>query len=78
MHKPIPALAIIGMLGCSTNSTTPPHPNYASIIDPASAGYNFEFTGGHPLLFYSTLPSQYGGINTARDLYSVPLAVTYR
>ena len=52
--------------------------NYVSIIDPSSSGYNFEFTGGSPLLFYSTLPSQYGGVNTARDLYRVQLTITYR
>jgi hypothetical protein len=52
--------------------------NYASIIDPGSGGYNFEFTGGSPMLFYSTFPSQYGGVNTARDLYRVALTVTYR
>ena len=52
--------------------------NYPSIMDESSAGYNFEFTSGHPLLFFNTFPQQYGGDNTARDLYAVQLTVSYR
>jgi len=51
--------------------------NYPSILDPSSGGYNFEFTSGNPLLFYSTSPGAYGGDNLARDVYRVQLAVTY-
>jgi hypothetical protein len=51
--------------------------NYPSILDPNSGGYNFEFTSGNPLLFYSTSPAAYGGDNLARDVYRVQLAVTY-
>jgi len=51
--------------------------NYVSIIDPASAGSNFEFTAGTPQLFYNTSPGSYGGDNLARDLYRVPLTITY-
>jgi hypothetical protein len=52
--------------------------NYASIIDASSPGFNFEFTGGNPMLFYSTFPIRYGGDNVARDLYRVQLSITYR
>jgi hypothetical protein len=52
--------------------------NYPSIIDPQSPGYNFEFTSGSPQLFFSTAPWLVGGVNTARDLYRVQLAVTYQ
>jgi len=52
--------------------------NYTSIIDASSPGYNFEFTGGSPMLFYSTFPANYGGDNIARDLYRVQLSITYR
>jgi len=52
--------------------------NYASIIDAGSPGYNYEFTTGSPMLFYSTFPIRYGGDNIARDLYSVQLTITYR
>ena len=52
--------------------------NYPSIIDKASGGFNFEFTNGHPLLFFNTFPQQYGGDNTARDMYGVQLTVSYR
>jgi len=51
--------------------------NYPSIIDPASAGSNFEFTNGHPQLFYNTSPATYGGDNLARDVYRVPLTISY-
>jgi hypothetical protein len=51
--------------------------NYPSILDTNSQGFSFEFTGGSPLLFYSTSPSQYGGDNLARDLYRVQLSITY-
>jgi hypothetical protein len=52
--------------------------NYPSILDNSSAGYNFEFTNGSPLLFWSTFPSQYGGNNLARDLYCVQLTTSYK
>jgi len=52
--------------------------NYVSIIDESSAGYNFEFTTGSPQLFFSTFPSQYGGDNLARDLYRLPLTISYQ
>jgi hypothetical protein len=51
--------------------------NYPSILDPSSGGYNFEFSTASPLLFYSTSPGAYGGDNLARDVYRVPLSVTY-
>ena len=51
--------------------------NYPSILDPASPGYNFEFTSGSPLLFFSTMPAEHGGANLARDIYRVALSVTY-
>ena len=51
--------------------------NYPSILDDSSTGYNFEFTNGSPLLFWSTFPSQYGGDNLARDLYCVQLTTSY-
>jgi hypothetical protein len=51
--------------------------SYPSILDPNSSGYNFEFTNGNPLLFYSTSPAAYGGDNLARDVYRVQLSVTY-
>jgi len=52
--------------------------NYPSILDTNSSGFNFEFTTGSPLLFYSTFPGQYGGDNLARDVYRVQLSVTYQ
>ena len=52
--------------------------NYPSILDNNSTGFNFEFTSGSPLLFWSTFPAQYGGDNLARDIYMVQLSVTYR
>lgn len=52
--------------------------NYPSILDSSSGGFNFEFTSGSPLLFYSTAPAQYGGDNLARDVYRVQLSVTYQ
>jgi hypothetical protein len=52
--------------------------NYPSILDSSSTGFNFEFTSGSPLLFYSTAPAQYGGDNLARDVYRVQLSVTYQ
>ncbi|HTS69926.1 MAG TPA: hypothetical protein VMO17_13175 [Terriglobia bacterium] len=51
--------------------------NYPSILDNSSTGYNFEFTSGSPLLFWSTFPSYYGGNNLARDVYCVQLGVDY-
>lgn len=51
--------------------------NYPSILDATSGGFNFEFTSGKPLLFYSTSPGQYRGSNFARDVYRVPLSITY-
>ncbi len=51
--------------------------NYPSILDDSSSGFNFEFTNGNPLLFYSTSPAAYGGDNLARDVYSVQLKITY-
>jgi hypothetical protein len=51
--------------------------NYPSILDNNSKGFNFEFTTGNPLVFYSTSPSQYGGDNLARDVYRVQLSITY-
>ena len=47
------------------------------MLDPNSAGYNFEFTNGAPLFFYSTSPGAYDGDNLARDVYRVQLSVTY-
>src|SRR2546422_4665359 len=52
--------------------------NYPSILDNASTGFNFEFTSGSPLLFWSTFPGQYGGNNLGRDVYRVQLSVTYQ
>ncbi len=52
--------------------------NYPSILDNNSKGFNFEFTSGNPLLFYSTFPGQYGGNNLARDVYRVQLSITYQ
>jgi len=52
--------------------------NYPSILDNSSTGYNFEFTNGSPLLFWSTFPSQYGGDNLARDVYCVQLTTSYQ
>jgi hypothetical protein len=52
--------------------------NYPSILDSNSSGFNFEFTTGSPLLFYSTAPALYGGDNLARDVYRVQLSVTYQ
>ncbi len=51
--------------------------NYPSIVDNSSSGFNFEFTGVNPLLFWSTFPAQYGGNNLGRNLYRVQLSVTY-
>jgi|GEM_PF-2248820 hypothetical protein len=52
--------------------------NYPSILDNSSTGFNFEFTSGSPLLFWSTFPSQYGGNNLARNVYCVQLTVSYQ
>ena len=52
--------------------------NYPSILDNSSTGFNFEFTSGAPLLFWSTFPAQYGGNNLGRDIYQVQLTVTYQ
>jgi hypothetical protein len=52
--------------------------NYPSTLDDASSGYNYEFTSGSPQLFYSTHPPTYGGQNTARNIYRVPLTISYR
>jgi hypothetical protein len=53
--------------------------NYPSIIDDASAGYNYEFTSsGKPQLFYCTFPPVYGGQNQARNIYRLPLTITYK
>jgi hypothetical protein len=52
--------------------------NYPSILDNSSAGFNFEFTSGNPLLFWSTFPGQYGGNNLGRDVYRIQLSVTYQ
>jgi len=35
-------------------------------------------TNGTPLLFWSTLPSSYGGDNLGRDIYRVHLSITYQ
>lgn len=51
--------------------------NYPSILDNSSPGFNFEFTSGAPILFWSTFPAQYGGDNLARDIYQIQLSVTY-
>jgi hypothetical protein len=51
--------------------------NYPSIADPGSAGFNFEFTRGTPLLFFSTFEVGSGASNSARDLYRVRLSVQY-
>jgi hypothetical protein len=52
--------------------------NYPSILDNSSAGFNFEFTSGSPLLFWSTFPEQYGGNNLGRDVYLLQLSITYQ
>ncbi len=73
------------VLGISSLLTTDPggpmvgflSNNYPSILDNSSTGYNFEFTSGSPLLFWSTFPSYYGGNNLARDVYCVQLSVSY-
>ena len=52
--------------------------NYPSMIDAQSPGYNFEFISGGLYLFYSTSPGTQGGDTLARDVYRVPLAVTYQ
>ena len=52
--------------------------NYVSLIDSHSAGLNFEFTSGHPWLFYVTNPAECGGDNLARDLYRVLLFFDYK
>ncbi len=52
--------------------------NYPSILDNSSTGFNFEFTNGTPLLFWSTFPPQYGGNNLGRDIYRVQLSITYQ
>jgi hypothetical protein len=43
-----------------------------------TSGFNFEFTSGSPMLFYSTAPGQHGRDNLARDVYRIPLTVTYQ
>jgi hypothetical protein len=77
------APAVIG--GTAQLTTDPGGPvqgfaanNYPSILDNSSTGYNFEFTSGSPLLFWSTSPSQYGGNNLARDVYGVQLTTSYQ
>ncbi len=52
--------------------------NYVSILDDISTGYNFEFTDGLPQLFFSTFPAQYGGDNLGRDVYRLPLTISYQ
>ena len=52
--------------------------NYPSIIDAQSRGFNFEFTSGKPLLFFSTAPGRFGGNDLARDVYAVQLSIIYR
>ncbi len=52
--------------------------NYVSLLDDSSSGFNFEFTNGSPMLFFSTFPLQYGGDNTARDAYRLQLSIAYR
>jgi hypothetical protein len=45
--------------------------DYPSILDDGSTGYNFEYTSsGKPELFYSTFPN--------RDIYRLPLVITYK
>ena len=51
--------------------------NYPSILDPGSAGFNFEYTRGTPLLFFNTSASRPGTDNSARDIYRVQLSVKY-
>lgn len=51
---------------------------YVSIMDDASLGYNFETTSGNPRLYWNTFPVTYGGNNTARDIYSIQLIVSYQ
>ena len=72
------------IIGTAQTTTDPGGPvqgfndaNYPSVLDDHSTGYNFEFTSGSPQLFYSTSPAAYGGDNLARDVYRLPLSVTY-
>jgi hypothetical protein len=66
------------IVGTATLTTDPTGPVigfgelfYPSILDDSSAGYNYEFTSsGRPQLFYSTYPS--------RNIYRVPLTITYK
>jgi hypothetical protein len=75
------AMPIVGTVQLTTDPAGPVQgfndASYPSILDPNSGGYNFEFTSGNPLLFYSTSPGAYGGDNLARDVYRVQLSVTY-
>lgn len=73
------------IIGTATLVTDPAGPatgfngaNYPSILDDSSSGFNFEFTSGNPLLFFSTFPPQYGGDNTKKDGYYVQLSITYQ
>jgi len=75
------AIPIAGSAGFVSDAAGPVtgfnNQNYVSIIDPQAPGYTFDTTAGSPLLFYNTSPGAYGGDNLARDLYRVPLSVTY-
>lgn len=50
---------------------------YPSILDPQSAGLNFEYTGNHPYLYFTRFdPKQKGGTWHNRDLIRVQLDVS--
>lgn len=50
---------------------------YPSILDPQSAGLNFEYSGNHPYLYFTRFnPKQKGGTWHNRDLIRVPLEVS--
>lgn len=52
--------------------------SYISVIDDQSPGFNFEFTAGHPWLFYVVNPGNCDpNKNLERDLYRLELAIDY-
>lgn len=52
---------------------------YPSLLDPTSAGRNFEFSGAHPYLYFTHVPPKTGmGDFQNRDLYREPLSISCR
>jgi hypothetical protein len=66
---------------CSTYARGFQPANYPSLLDATSPGLNFEFFNGQPELYYVVNPAIYPGAcaggNLARDLYRIPLRITY-